>query len=72
MKPGDDEYEIINSAVTEVSLIATHNNEAIREMELRIEKNAAMMQAVNLTRINVMDDPTRYLVLTSFNLKCTR
>jgi len=71
MKPGDIEYDIIDAAVAEVSNMAMHNNDAISEMEQRLETNASMMKVVNLTRINVFDDPTRHLLMWSFNLKCS-
>ena len=72
MLPGDDEYEIISAAVDEVSSMAMYNNDSIHEMEQRLERNANMMKVVNLTRINVFDDPTRQLLLWTFNLKCSR
>jgi hypothetical protein len=72
MAPGDDEYDIIDAAVAEVSNMAMYNNDSIREMEQRLEQNESMMKVVNLTRINVFDDPTRSLIMWTFNLKCSR
>lgn len=44
MLPGDAEFDIVHLAVEEVSSVAMYNNEAIREMETRLEQNELMMK----------------------------
>ena len=44
MQPGDPEHSLVAQAVAEVASMALYNNDAIRDMELRLEQNAVMMQ----------------------------
>ena len=72
VRPGDSDYEDIRQTYDRVLVVAALNNEHMKDSENLVSQSKMMLDAVEMTKINVLDNPSRRLLKKSLDLKYSR
>lgn len=71
MSSDDENFSLLSQVLKSIKVVASYNNEAIRDFESRMLMVHKMMYIVKQTNINVLDTPHRQLLKEGV-FKCSR